>query len=149
MLFTIIVVAQESVPFIHRYIVLVVLLFPVLLAVAGSMGKKLARGTDFRRGDFFLGPDMTLGALSAGLVNLLDLAKDAKTSSDITVSLSVTAGYIALTFFFFLIILTLHQAWERRENEPLKQILCLGVASNGIGLCLLIAFVWLKLSGDA
>jgi hypothetical protein len=145
--------ATESVsahaPFIQRYVIFVALLLPLLLAVAGSLGKKLVRGTPFRRSDLFLGLDLTLGALSAGLVNLLDLAKDAATVPNLTATLFFTAGYIATTFFFFLIILTLHQAWEKRENEPLKQILCLGVASNGIGLSLLLGFVWLKLSGNA
>jgi hypothetical protein len=117
-----------------------------LLAVAGSLGKKLVRGTPFRRSDFFLGPDLALGALSAGLVNLLDLAKDAGSVRYLNEILFFTTGYIATTFFFFLIILTLHQAWERRQNEALEQILCLGVASNGIGLGLLLGFVWIKLA---
>jgi hypothetical protein len=140
---------STNAPFIQRYVILVVLMFPLLLAIAGSLGKKLVRGTEFRRSDFFLGQDLTLGALSASLVNLLDLAKDANSVHNLTESLFFTAGYIAITFFFFIIILTLHQAWEKRENERLKQILCLGVASNGIGLCLLLGFVWLRLSGSA
>ena len=136
-------------PFIQRYVIFVALLLPLLLAIAGSLGKKLVRGTSFKRSDFFLGLDLALGALSAGLVNLLDLAKDAGAIPNLGASLFFKSGYIAATFFLFLIILTLHQAWEKRENEPLKQILCLGVASNGIGLLLLVGFVYLKLSGDA
>lgn len=132
----------------HTYIIVaVVLLFPTMLAVAGSLGKKLVRGTDFRRADFFLGPDLTLGALSAGLVNLLDISKDVQYTSNMTANLFFTSGYIAITFFLFIVILSLHQVWEKRDNQPRRQILTLGVASNLIGLSLLVLFVWLKLGG--
>lgn len=132
----------------HTYVVIVALLFPTLLAIAGSVGKKLVRGTDFEKKDFFLGPDLTLGALSAGLVNLLDIAKDSHSSLTITASLFFTSGYIAVTFFLFIVILALHQVWEKRDNQPGRQILSLGVASNAIGVSLLALFVWLKLSGE-
>src|ERR1700685_723542 len=91
----------------HTYVISVALLFPTLLAVAGSVGKKLVRGTDFIKTDFFLGPDLTLGALSAGLVNLLDIAKEVHSPESITPSLFFTAGYLAVTFFLFIVILAL------------------------------------------
>lgn len=64
-----------------------------------------------------------------------------------TANLFFTSGYIAITFFLFIVILSLHQVWEKRDNQPRRQILTLGVASNLIGLSLLVLFVWLKLGG--
>ena len=134
---------------VHRYIISgVVLAFPTMIALAGALGRKLVRGTDFRKSDFFIGQDLALGAISAGLVNLLEVAQDANSIPSLPISLFFTAAYIAFTFFLFIVILTLHQVWEKRENQPRRQILSLGIASNGIGMSLLVLFLWLKLHGE-
>ena len=136
-------------PGIHRYIIFgIVLAFPTMIAIAGALGRKLVRGTDFRKSDFFIGQDLALGAISAGLVNLLEVAQNANAVPSLPISLFFTAAYVAFTFFLFIVILTLHQVWEKRENQPRKQVLSLGVASNGIGLSLLVLFLWLKLHGE-
>jgi len=134
---------------VHRYITFgIVLAFPTMIAVAGALGRKLIRGTDFRRSDFFIGPDLALGAISAGLVNLLEVAQSSASVQSLPISLFFTAAYTAVTFFLFIVILTLHQVWERRDTQPNRQILSLGIASNAIGLSLLVLFLWLKLHGD-
>lgn len=134
---------------IHQYITVgVVLAFPTMIALAGALGRKLIRGTDFRKSDFFIGQDLALGAISAGLVNLLEVAQDSASIASLPVSLFFTAAYIAFTFFMFIVILTLHQVWEKRENQPRRQILSLGIASNAVGLSLLVLFLWLKLHGE-
>jgi hypothetical protein len=81
-------------------------------------------------------------------VNLLEVAQNANYVPSLPISLFFTAAYVAFTFFLFIVILTLHQVWEKRENQPRKQILSLGIASNGIGMSLLVLFLWLKLHGE-
>jgi hypothetical protein len=57
-------------PFIKRYVVLVAFAFPLLLAVVGALGKILVRSSGVSIRDFFLGQELTLAAISAGLINV-------------------------------------------------------------------------------
>ena|ERR1700743_3470820 len=137
-------------PFLKRYIVLVAFAFPLLIAVAGAMGKILVRSNGVSRKDFFLGQDLTLAAISAGLVNVLDIAKDAQPGQNQGFRLLFTGSYSAFAFFVFIIIMVLHQIWEKRDNadQIKKQAFWLGCVSNGLGLFLLILFMWLKIRGS-
>jgi hypothetical protein len=136
-------------PFIKRYIFFVAFLFPMLIAGAGAMGKILVRSSGVSKKDFFLGQDLTLAAISAGLVNVLDIAKDAQPGVNQGFRLLFTGGYTGVTFFFFIVVMVLHQLWEKRDNQidHKKQVLWLGFVSNGLGLFLLILFMWMKLGG--
>jgi hypothetical protein len=139
----------QAEPFIKRYIVLVAFCFPLLIAVAGAMGKILVRGSGISKRDFYLGQDLTLAAISAGLVNVLDIAKDAQPGKNEGFRLLFTGSYVGLTFFFFIVVMVLHQVWERRDNAEYhkRQVFWLGFASNILGLFLLFLFLWLKLGG--
>jgi hypothetical protein len=137
-------------PFLKRYIVLVAFLFPLLIAVAGAMGKILVRSNGISRKDFFLGQDLTLAAISAGLVNVLEIAKDTQPGKNEGFRLLFTGGYAGFSFFVFIIVMVLHQVWEKRDNpdQRKKQAFWLGCVSNGLGLFLLVLFMWLKLGGS-
>jgi hypothetical protein len=136
-------------PFIKRYIILVAFAFPLLIALAGAMGKILVRSNGVSRKDFFLGQDLTLAAISAGLVNVLDIAKDAQPGQNEGFRLLFTGSYAGFSFFVFIIIMVLHQVWEKRDNadQRNRQAFWLGCVSNGLGLFLLILFMWLKIGG--
>jgi hypothetical protein len=134
-------------PFIKRYIVLVAFAFPFSIALAGAMSKILVRSNGVSTKDFYLGQDLTLAAISAGLVNLLDIAKDAQPGQNLNTRLLFTACYSLLSFFIFITIMVLHQLWEKRDapEQKKKQAFFLGGVSNILGLFLLILFMWLKL----
>ena len=136
-------------PFLKRYIVFVAFLFPLLIAMAGAMGKILVRSNGISKKDFFLGQDLTLASISAGLVNVLEIAKDAQPAQNEGFKLLFTGGYAGFSFFVFIIVMVLHQVWEKRDNrdQQKKQAFWLGFVSNGLGLFLMVLFMWLKLGG--
>ena len=87
---------------------------PVLLAILGVFGKKLARGgvtTGFKRQDFYLGPEFTLAAVSASLVNVFDLLKPGRAipASREALLSNFIAGFFGLVLFLF--VLSIHQDW--------------------------------------
>lgn len=137
--------SAAAVPLLRRYIVVVILLFPVFIALAGALGKILIRGSGIAKKDFYLGQDLTLAAISVALVNVFDMAKDVQPPPDQGLKLFLTAGYAFVTFFLFICIMVLHQIWEKRDNQPSRQVFWLGIVSNVIGLVLLIVFMLMKL----
>jgi hypothetical protein len=137
-------------PFIKRYIVLVAFAFPLFVALAGAMGKILVRSSGISRKDFFLGQELTLAAISAGLVNVLDIAKDAQPQHFEGFRLLFTGSFTGVSFFVFISVMVLHQVWEKRDNaaDLKKQAIWLGFVSNTLGLFLLFIFMWMKLGGS-
>lgn len=116
---------------------------PVILLISGSLAKKLARGSKWERFDFFLGVEFTLAALSSALIHIFDLVKNASMQSqlDVMKNITTTAAFIAWTFFLLLIVLSTHQDWTKRNNNPRGQIIWLGIVANFVGAGLLAAFV--------
>ena len=89
----------------------------------------------------------TLAAMSSALIYVSDLVKLGSDNSTIPKGLmnkfAATAAFIALAFFLLLWILSTHQDWQRRNNNPRGQIFWLGVIANIIGAGLLATFVLL------
>jgi hypothetical protein len=89
---------------------------PVLLALLGVLGKKLARGGGatggFKRQDFYLGPEFTLAAVSTALLNIFDLLKPARPLPGPRDALlaNILVGFSGMLLFMF--VLSLHQDWE-------------------------------------
>jgi hypothetical protein len=119
---------------------------PIVLIVSGALAKKLVRGSNWQRSDFYLGVELSLAAMASALVYVFDLAK--LTSSAATVpglphKIAATASFLALCFFLLLWVLSTHQDWERRSQNPRGQLVWLGLLANIVGAGLLAAFVLL------
>jgi hypothetical protein len=54
-----------------------------------------------------------------------------------------TASFLALCFFLLLWILSIHQDWEKRSQNPRGQLVWLGIITNLVGAGLLVVFVLL------
>lgn len=116
---------------------------PLLLILCSAVAKKLVRGSTWQRSDFFLGVELSLAAMAAGLVNFLDLTKPALTNAAqlSPQKTTETAVFVAICFFLLLWILSTHQDWEKRTQNTKGQIIWLGVISNFVGAGLMVAFI--------
>ncbi len=125
---------------------LVAVLIPLVLLFCGAIAKKLVRGTSWKRRDFFLGVELTLAALSSGLLYFFELVKF--TDTGITGSpdpnkVATTAVFVALCFGLLLWVLSTHQDWEKQPATTKGQFSRLVVFSNGVGAGLICAFALL------
>lgn len=125
----------------NSYITAIVV--PILLILCSAVAKKLVRGSAWQRSDFFLGVELSLAAMAAGLVNFLDLSKPAlANASQLSPQKTTeTAVFVAICFFLLLWILSTHQDWEKRAQNTKGQIVWLGVISNLVGAGLMVAFI--------
>lgn len=127
----------------------VAVLIPTILLLSGAFAKKLVRGSSWEQKDFFFGVEFTLAAMSSALVYIFDLSKDLSknsvtatgTATLIPVKLTVTAAFIAVTFFLLLWVLSTHQDWEKPTADKKKQFWRLCVLANLIGGGLMAAFI--------
>ena len=83
--------------------------------------------------------------MSAILVYLFELASTPITPQAAT-TLAATAGFLALTVFLLLWVLSIHQNWQMKNSDPRAQFVRLGVGANFIGCGLLSTFV-LRIKG--
>jgi len=120
---------------------------PLLLIVCGAFAKKLVRGSKWQNTDFFLGVELSLAAMASALVYVFDLTKltsvQSSTISSLMQKMVATASFLALCFFLLLLILSIHQDWEKRSQNPRGQFVWLGIIANLVGAGLLAAFVLL------
>lgn len=118
---------------------------PFLLILCGAFAKKLVRGTNWKKNDFFLGVELSLASLGSAMVYFYDLQKlpvaNPPLSTNVGEKIGATATFLAISFFLLLFVLTTHQDWESRNSNPRGQILMLGVLSNGVGIGLFALFV--------
>jgi uncharacterized membrane protein YeiH len=117
---------------------------PLIIIGVGAFADKLVQKEPFHWKHFYLGLDLTLSALAAGLVNFLDLLKN-QNFKPITVV--TDALFLAGCIFCLMGLLGIHQDWVAPEKYCKGQIFRLGIASNIVGGALLTAFVQLKLRG--
>jgi hypothetical protein len=122
---------------------------PLLLVLVGAVARKLVRGTAWIRQDFYLGIDLALAALSAGLIYLYDVLQLMKSgtagpgSLPPELQLLRAASFIALSILILLVVMAFHQDHERKPRRPLKQFLLLGIVSNFVSGGLLAVFIFL------
>lgn len=123
----------------------IALVIPLLLLLCGAVAKKLVRGGGWKSTDFFLGVELALSALGSAMVYLYDLQKTASSSSQHAVSLPgkmvATSSFLAISFFLLLWILSTHQDWEGKNQNPRGQLLWLGIGGNLVGVLLYASFV--------
>jgi len=120
---------------------------PLILICCGALAKKLVRGGGWKRTDFYLGVELALSALGSAMVYLYDLQK-AGSSGSLANSLLpskmvATSSFLAISFFLLLWILSTHQDWEGRNQNPRGQFLLLGIGVNAVGVLLYASFVML------
>lgn len=124
---------------------LIALGIPLILIFCGAMARKLVRGSQWQRTDFFLAVELALAAMAAALVYIFDLAtltaSDAGTASLASQRMMATASFLALCFFSLLWVLAVHQDWERRTQNPKGQFVWLAIIANLVGVGLLTTFV--------
>lgn len=121
---------------------------PVVLIFCGALAKKLVRGSTWQRTDFYLGVELSLTAMGSALVYGFDLAQLAAvqaggSTSSLSQKVAATASFLAVCFFLLLWILSTHQDWEKRSQNPNGQLLWLVVVANLVGAALLATFVLL------
>lgn len=125
----------------NRYLVAVAV--PLILIFCSAVAKKLVRGSRWQRTDFFLGVELSLAAMASGLTNFFELTKPAFAGDAIISAQKTTetATFLAICFFLLLYVLSTHQDWEHRRENPIKQIIWLGIISNSVGITLMIGFI--------
>jgi hypothetical protein len=120
---------------------------PLILISCGAFAKKLVRGSIWKQSDFFMGVELSLAAMASALVYLFDLSKLSSTQSASGVlvpeKMIATATFLALCFFLLLWVLSTHQDWEKRSQNPSGQFVWLGIVANLVGVGLLAAFILL------
>jgi hypothetical protein len=118
---------------------------PLILSFCSALAKKIVRGSSWQRTDFFLGVDLSLATIASALVYFFDLAKLILPTSAATPALPqkviATASFLALCFFLLLWLLSTHQDWERRPQNPRGQFLWLIIIANLVGAGLFATFV--------
>ena len=119
-------------------------LVPFLLLFVGAIAKKLARGAKgFKRSDFFLGSELTLTALSSGIVQLLDLAlktlenPNAPAKAD---DMMRSVLFVGLVFCVLLLVISFHRDYELPDGNP-GQVFWLLIVANAIGIGSMACFL--------
>lgn len=126
---------------------LIALGIPIILILCGAFAKKLVRGSNWKRSDFFLGVELSLAAMASALVYIFDIAKLTSSqnvsASEITKKIATNASFLALCFFMLLWVLSTHQDWEKRSQNPRGQLVWLCLITNLAGAVLIATFVLL------
>ena len=116
----------------------------MVLIACGAFARKLVRGSTWERSDFYLGVELALSAIASAFVYLFDLSRvSSGTAEAATLSrrLAANGGFLTLCFFTLLWVLTTHQDWEKRTQNPKGQLFWLVFLSNLIGTLLMASFV--------
>ncbi|MGA9390799.1 MAG: hypothetical protein WBV69_10170 [Candidatus Sulfotelmatobacter sp.] len=119
---------------------------PAALLLIGAAGRTLIAG-EFRWNNLYLGPDFCLAAISAGLLNFLDMfnAKDPNIGAS---KVGWGIGYVLVTLGIYMVVLIMHQNIEKRHTNPRTHSgVTMGLFANFFGLIPNFLFVWLKLKG--
>jgi len=120
---------------------------PAVLLLLGSFTQKLIEGKPFSRKHFYVGLDLTIYYLATCFVNVADLVRDHQKHRGDDAYL-YTAALLVVGMLLLFFQTTLHQEWEKEENNGRRsQFAWLCIASNGIGLSLLFGFVLAKWKG--
>jgi hypothetical protein len=114
---------------------------PLAIVVIGVVGKKIARGPNWARTDFYVGSELSLAGVSGALVNFADLLKSDKVMNLLWKKL--IGGNVAIAVFgliCFYIALSFHQDYGAHSptTSNKKQLFFLLGVSNVIGLATLV-----------
>jgi len=126
----------------------VAIAFPLILLLCGAFVKKIGRSNGWKKSDFYLGNELLLSSIGAALLNVYDLTKAAN-KTDIPNSYVgdfwASAGFLVVSFFTLMVIVSFHQDWESRTSRSRWQFFWLGIFCNSIGIFFFAGFViWVK-----
>jgi len=125
---------------------------PFLLIFLGAISRKLIRAKPWIRDDFYLGVDLSIAAISAGLIYNFELitAKEAASGcstescraliASADTRLLGNAGFLVAALILFLLVLSFHQDNPGNAGTSRKQFVYLGIVSNVIGVGLIALF---------
>lgn len=118
---------------------------PLVLLLTGALTKKLVRATPFKKSDFFLGIEFTLGALTSALTYCCEITKESFTgnNSDQLAKIAAIGAFLVFNLILLLIVLGIHQEWEKPGVNSRSQFIHLGLFSNFLGTILILAFILL------
>src|SRR5205807_678871 len=91
-----------------------------VLLLCGAIAKKLVRGTGWEKKDFFLGVELTLAAMSSGMLYIFELVQPPPSTTQAALDpnkILYTGLFLVVCFFLLLWVLSTHQDWERRTGE--------------------------------
>jgi hypothetical protein len=120
---------------------------PGILVTLSALTKRLVGGA-WQRACFFLGVELCVAAIATTTDHLLDVFRRGIISGnwgsrDIGVDALLSALGILFSFFGYLVVVTMHQSWEKDEKRPKAQAFQLMFLANLIGAGLLIGFALL------
>jgi len=126
---------------------------PFILLLLGAVSRKLVRGHAWQRSDFYLGIDLSLAGISSGLIYISELLSTKANEAgcltpacigfreSVDHKLLADAGYIVIALVCFLLVLALHQDYERNTSNLKSQLIFLGILSNLVGTGMLASFI--------
>lgn len=121
---------------------------PVLLILCKAIARKLSRGNGWIRSDFYCGLDLSMTAFGSGLVHCYDLRKLGATelfsNASFAAKVGAAASFVLIAFCVLLVVLSIHQDWQSRDNHPRGQLIWLGLIANSVGVALLGTLVLVK-----
>ena len=121
------------------------IVIPLLLLFSSFFIKKLVRGSNWQKEDFYLGVELSLATVTSNLVYFYDLAKEVVITTNPSIvlysKLTASTSFICVTFFILFLIMSLHQDWQHQNADPRGQWLRLGILSNIMGCSLLFLFI--------
>lgn len=131
-----------------QYRIVIGLTVPLVLSFIGILGKKLSRRTGgWRRSDFYLGREFSLAGVATAVTSILViLLKPDRTfqgRADL-LTLGENFAVVLVGFLLFMLIVSMSQDYEYESNEGAqrsKELKLIGLASNAIGIALLVASV--------
>jgi hypothetical protein len=140
-------ISPSKVPFIFQP-VMTDLLIPLLLLLVGAFGRKLARtGGGWLIEDMYLGQDLCVAALGAGLLKIFDLGRQIPAVSTSNVGLFVydmgmSAVLLVIVFFLFIFVLCEHRSCLANTNpKPKLARVRLAIFCNALGFGSLTSFM--------
>lgn len=120
---------------------------PLLLIFCGAIARKIVRGKNWERSDFYLGVELVLLSLGSALLYLYDLITIQSLTVEQSLVLAVrmrnVSVFLLTSFFLLLWVLSMHQDWQGRTGNSRKQFFWLVIFCNAIGIGLLASFVLL------
>lgn len=110
---------------------------PLILILLGAIAKKIVRGSQWIKSDFFLGVELSLSAVASSLIYIFEIS-NSRGGDDKAIALGVFSVTCLLLFF---VVMAVHQDWERETQNCRGQLIWLGGFGNLIGIGLLFSFV--------
>lgn len=118
--------------------------------VVGALGKGLSRG-GWKWGDIYLGLEAALAAMSGAAIYGIELSRKLEGLGPNEASIDHVKSVAALqdkngkflvgSILLYFAIASFHLVWEKRNHQPIRQRVALGIVANLLGLMALFTFM--------